>query len=104
MQTVRDNEIAKRRRSVEVMMAEKEAEEIKIAAAAQKVRSAVEAEARRLLNEAENVLTDEARYSLFRRKLLEHVEGIRFNRRDDATERMKRMSLTCSRRSLGMSS
>ena len=27
-------------------------------------------------NEAENVLTNDARYSLFRRKLLEHVEGI----------------------------
>ena len=31
---------------------------------------------RTLLNEAENVLTDAARFSLFRRKLLEHVEGI----------------------------
>jgi uncharacterized membrane protein YqiK len=76
VQTVRDSEAAKRRRTVEVMMAEKEAEETKIAAAATKVRAAVEAEAQRLLNEAENVLTDEARYSLFRRKLLEHVEGI----------------------------
>ena len=28
------------------------------------------------MNEAENILTDEARFSLFRRKLLEHVEGI----------------------------
>jgi uncharacterized membrane protein YqiK len=36
----------------------------------------VEAEAQKLLNEAENVLTDPARHSLFRRKLLEHVEGI----------------------------
>jgi hypothetical protein len=40
------------------------------------VRAAVEAEAQRLLNEAENVLTDEARYSLFRRKLLDRIEGI----------------------------
>ncbi len=40
------------------------------------MRSAVYAEAQRLLNEAENVLTDPARMSLFRRKLLEHVEGI----------------------------
>ncbi|MEM9794636.1 MAG: flotillin domain-containing protein, partial [Pseudomonadota bacterium] len=30
----------------------------------------------RLINEAENVLTDEARHSLFKRKMLEHVEGI----------------------------
>jgi hypothetical protein len=40
------------------------------------VRAAVEAEAQRLLNEAENVLTDQARYSLFRRKLLDRIEGI----------------------------
>ena len=57
-------------------MAEKAAEEKRIAAEAERVRAAVEAEAQRLLNEAENVLTEEARYSLFRRKLLEHVEGI----------------------------
>ena len=29
-----------------------------------------------MLNEAENVLTDQARYSLFRRRLLEKIEGI----------------------------
>ena len=29
-----------------------------------------------MLNEAENVLTDEARFSLFRRKLLDRIEGI----------------------------
>ena len=40
------------------------------------MRAAVEAEAQKLLNEAENVLTDEARYSLFRRKLLDRIEGI----------------------------
>ncbi|MGL1664228.1 flotillin domain-containing protein, partial [Vibrio parahaemolyticus] len=43
---------------------------------AERVRAAVEAEAQRLLNEAENVLTDQARYSLFRRKLLDRIEGI----------------------------
>src|SRR5439155_1531645 len=43
---------------------------------AESVRAAVEAEAQRLLNEAENVLTDQARYSLFRRKLLDRIEGI----------------------------
>ena len=31
---------------------------------------------KKLINEAENVLTDAARASLFKRKLLEHVEGI----------------------------
>ena len=40
------------------------------------MRTAVEAEAQRLINEAENVLTDGARQSLFKRKLLEHIEGI----------------------------
>jgi uncharacterized membrane protein YqiK len=59
-----------------VMLAEKSAEEKKIAAQAEKVRAAVEAEAQRLLYEAENVLTDEARYGLFRRRLLDRIEGI----------------------------
>jgi uncharacterized membrane protein YqiK len=74
--TVRESEVAKRRKSVEVMLAEKEAEEKKIAAQAEKVRAAVEAEAQKLLYEAENVLTDQARYGLFRRRLLDRVEGI----------------------------
>jgi uncharacterized membrane protein YqiK len=68
--------IAKRQKTIEVLLAEKRAEETKIAADAERVRAAVEAEAQRLLNEAENVLTDQARYSLFRRKLLDRIEGI----------------------------
>src|SRR6185437_11489090 len=74
--TARDTEVARRRRSVEVLLAEKAAEETRIAAEAERVRAAVEAEAQRLLNEAENVLTEPARYSLFRRKLLDRIEGI----------------------------
>lgn len=74
--TARESEIAKRRKTVEVLLAEKQAEETRIAAEAERVRAAVEAEAQRLLNEAENVLTDQARYSLFRRKLLDRIEGI----------------------------
>ena len=74
--TVRDSEIAKRRKTIEVLIAEKEAEEKRIGAEAERVRAAVEAEAQKLLNEAENVLTDQARYSLFRRKLLDRIEGI----------------------------
>ena len=74
--TVRESEIARRRRSIEVLIAEKEAEEKRIAAEAERIRAAVEAEAQRLLNEAENVLSDGARQSLFRRKLLDRVEGI----------------------------
>jgi uncharacterized membrane protein YqiK len=59
-----------------VLIAEKKAAEERIAAEAEKVRRTVEAEAQKLLNEAENVLTDPARQSLFRRKLLDRVEGI----------------------------
>jgi uncharacterized membrane protein YqiK len=73
---VRESEAARRRRTVEVLIAEKEAEEVRIAAAAAKVRAEVEAEAQRLLNEAENVLSDASRASLFRRRLLERIEGI----------------------------
>jgi uncharacterized membrane protein YqiK len=76
VRTVRESEAARRRRTVEVMIAEKEAEEKRIAAEAERIRAAVEAEAQKLLNEAENVLTDQARYSLFRRRLLERIEGI----------------------------
>ena len=46
------------------------------AAAAEEVRAAVQAEAQRLLNEAENVLSDASRTSIFRRRLLERIEGI----------------------------
>ena len=76
VRTVRESEAAKRRRTVEVIIAEKEADEKRIAAEAERIRAAVEAEAQTLLNEAENVLTDQARYSLFRRRLLDKIEGI----------------------------
>ena len=76
VKTVRETEAANRRKSIDVTIAEKAAEEAKLIAEADKVRTAVEAEAQKLINEAENVLTDPARASLFRRKLLEHVEGI----------------------------
>ncbi len=76
VKTVQERETAKRRKTVEVMLAEKAAEETRIAAEAEKVRRAVEAEAQKLLYEAENVLTDGARYGLFRRRLLDRIEGI----------------------------
>jgi uncharacterized membrane protein YqiK len=76
VKTVRESEAARRRHAVEVLIAEKEAEETRIAAAAEQVRAAVEAESQRLLNEAENVLSDSARASLFKRRLLERIEGI----------------------------
>ena len=74
--TVRESEIARRRKTIEVLIAEKEAEETRIGAEAERIRAAVEAEAQKLINEAENVLTEPARASLFKRKLLEHIEGI----------------------------
>ena len=73
---MRESENAKRRTTVEVMLAEKDAEEKRIAAEAEQVRAAVDAEAQKLLYEAENVLTDGARYGLFRRRLLDRIEGI----------------------------
>jgi uncharacterized membrane protein YqiK len=76
VKTVREGEAARRRREVEVLIAEKEADEVRIAAAAEQVRAAVQADAQRLLNEAENVLSDAARTSIFRRRLLERIEGI----------------------------
>ena len=76
VKTVRETEAANRRKSIDVLMAEKAAAEAQAIAEGERVRLAVQAEAQRLINEAENVLTDPARASLFRRKLLEHVEGI----------------------------
>jgi uncharacterized membrane protein YqiK len=54
--------------------AEAEAEKIRALAAAQ--RYAVDAAGQRQLNEAENLLTDEARAGRLRGKLLDHLEGI----------------------------
>ena len=73
---MRESEAARRRRAVEVLIAEKEADEVRIAAAAEQVRAAVRGRCAALLNEAENVLSDAARTSIFRRRLLERIEGI----------------------------
>ena len=76
VKTVRESENAKRRTTVEVMLARKNADEKRIEAEAHAIRAAVDAEAQKLLYEAENALTDEARYGLFRRRLLDRIEGI----------------------------
>ena len=68
---MREAEIAQRRKTIEVLLAEKSAEETRIGAEAERVRAAVQAEAQKLINEAENVLTEPARASLFKRKLLD---------------------------------
>ena len=81
-----------------VVMAEKAAAEMRIAAEGERVRAAVEAEAQRLINEAENVLTDEARHSLFKRKMLEYVEGIVSGLRQAAREHRRDQDHAARRR------
>ncbi len=54
--------------------AEAEAEQIRLAAI--RARAEVEAESARLMNESHNMLSPEARLSLFRQRLLEKLEGI----------------------------
>lgn len=56
--------------------AQAEADADRIRSEAIKIRAEVEADAARLMNESHNMLTAEARQSLFRQKLLDHVEGI----------------------------
>lgn len=56
--------------------AQAEADADRIRSAAVKIRAEVEADAARLMNESHNMLTPEARQSLFRQKLLDRVEGI----------------------------
>lgn len=55
-------------------MAEADAEQIRMVAA--RVRAGLEAEAARLMNESHNMLSPEARVSLFRQKLLDKMEVI----------------------------
>lgn len=56
--------------------AEADAEAEKIRALAAKIRHEIEAEGTRLMNEAQNVLTPEARASALRLRLVEKMEGI----------------------------
>jgi uncharacterized membrane protein YqiK len=58
------------------MIAEGDAEAEKIRALAARLRHEVEAEGQRLLNEAQNVLSPEARASMLRRLLIERLEAI----------------------------
>ena len=74
--TTRETVIAKRIATVDRMMAEKDAETAKIAAEAEKITASVAAEAKRLHNEAENILTEDARMAILRAKLIDRLEGI----------------------------
>jgi uncharacterized membrane protein YqiK len=85
--TTREREIAERRKLTDVIAARREAERQKItaeaAAEAEKIRALAAAEryevdavGARQINEAENVLSQDARAGRLREKLLERIEGI----------------------------
>jgi uncharacterized membrane protein YqiK len=85
--TVRETEVAERRRLVDLITARQDAERMKTGAQAEadsdkirsiaaKIRAEVEAEGLRMMNEARNVLTPQASASALRMRLLEKVEGI----------------------------
>ena len=74
--TARDTETAERRKRVEIVQAEGEAETSRIRALAAKICHEVEAEGLTLMNTAANLLTPEARQSALRRQLIDKLEGI----------------------------
>src|SRR5580765_7552569 len=74
--TARDTETAERRKRVEIVQAEAEAEASGIRALAARIRQEVEAEGLTLMNTAANLLTPEARQSALRRQLVDKLEGI----------------------------
>lgn len=76
VKTVREKEIAERIAAVDRLIAQKDADTMLIAAEAEKVSATVAAEAQRLRNEAENILSPDARAGLLRTKLIERLEGI----------------------------
>ena len=94
--TVRETEVAERRKAIELITASQEAEREgvrlrlaairaeaeaesdadRIRAMAFKVRSEIEAEGARLMNEAQNTLSSESRLSLLRMRLVERLDSI----------------------------
>ena len=74
--TVRETEIAERIAAIDRIVAGKDADTAKIAAEADRVTAAVAAEAERLRNEADNLLTEDARAGRLRVRLLDRLEGI----------------------------
>jgi len=74
--TARDAETAERRKIVEIVRAESDAESSRIGAMAAKIRQEVEAEGLSLMNRAANLLTPEARQSAMRRQLIDKMEAI----------------------------
>ena len=74
--TVREVELAQRKKLIDVSHAEAEADSSRIRALAAKIRHEVEAEGLTLMNKAANLLTPEARQSAMRRQLIDKLEGI----------------------------
>src|SRR5688572_11128839 len=74
--TVREVELARRKKLIDVSQAEAEADSSRIRAMAAKIRHEVEAEGLTLMNKAANLLTPEARQSAMRRQLIDKLEGI----------------------------
>jgi len=74
--TVRDTEAAERDAAVARIAASRDAEAAKVAAEADRAVAAVAAEALRQRNEAENLLSEDARVGRLREMLLERLEGI----------------------------
>ena len=58
------------------LIAAKDADLARIAAEAEKVTAAVAAEGQRLRNEAENVLSEDARAAMLRSRLIDRLESI----------------------------
>lgn len=74
--TTREKAVTERIAAVDRLLAEKNADTARIAAEADKITAAVAAEARRLRNEAENILSEDARAGALRGKLIDRLEGI----------------------------
>lgn len=74
--TTREKEIAERLAAVDRLLAQKDADTTKIAAEAQRITATVAAEAQRLRNEADNILSEDARAGMLRTKLIDRLEAI----------------------------
>ena len=74
--TARETEIAERVAAVDRLLATRDADTARIAAQAEQFTAAVAAEAQRLRNEAENILSEDARAAMLRSRLIDRLEGI----------------------------
>jgi uncharacterized membrane protein YqiK len=74
--TVRETLVAERIAEIDRLLATKDADTARTAAEAEKVTAAVAAEAQRLRNEADNVLSEDARAGMLRAKMIDRLEGI----------------------------